>query len=295
MISYIEPPYKIMTLEDIRPMVAKLEKAARNGPLARVFSAIEDYYLENEDAKNPPTVKTGTLDYYETRAAQHAAFFEDFCAAELPAILEKSGIAAAPRSGEPPEYLLRFGAANIKSFAALGPDKGKFESLSTSGTLWRNNTLKALQESIELLATHWPDLFVYASLFDQNAFNAFCMETHLAAYEKSGVNYLPFWDALIISTTALKGGLLENTQGISLSLRVAFRDATNAPLHSLSHFFDGMFDGNSRRFNEKVMDPILRQPQNTGVPDKSVRDYMAAVYIQSEWPKPRPTPPKKGF
>lgn len=290
--SYIAPPFKILAYRDVECLVRRLERQAKASPLGHLLPAIQAYYACNAEAKKPAAVETGTLDYYEDRHDEHARFFQDFVRDDLPAILKDARFSSGETPAwlaekRAPSYFLRFGAVNVKNFSRLGLQENKLQSISTSGALWRNNTLKALQESIELLLERRPDLFVFASLFDQENFNGYCMDSHVKAYEKSGVNYLPFWDAMIIGVTAVIGGLLESAEGISQSLRVVFRDATRAPFYSITHFFHGAFDGNNRRFNENVLGSILGQPENRNVDEKAVSGYMASVYSQMEWPKPR--------
>lgn len=96
-----------------------------------------------------------------------------------------------------PDYYLDYGDVNIRRF------KLAKEKLSPRGQEWLDRTLLHLQRDIEQRISNEPDLEFY-----NDKFNDFAFDSHVPAYEKSGLFSLPIKDLYVIGTTPKLSHLL---------------------------------------------------------------------------------------
>jgi hypothetical protein len=126
-------------------------------------------------ARNVPAeVRTPSGDYYRQR-------HDDF-------VRRNPGV-------QPPDYYLNYGQKYLEKFSSLGP-----KDLSPAGLAWRDRTLKALQDSIEMKRAEDPVAFAQLER-DPAAFKKFAYDTHSDAYVNSGLFNLPAQDLVKIATT----------------------------------------------------------------------------------------------
>ena len=95
----------------------------------------------------------------------------------------------------PQDYYLGYGNKYLEKFSALGP-----KDLSPAGLAWRDRTLKALQDAIEMKRAEDPAAFAQLER-DPAAFKKFAYDTHSDAYVNSGLFKLPAQDLVKIATT----------------------------------------------------------------------------------------------
>jgi hypothetical protein len=122
----------------------------------------------------PAEVRTPSSDYYKQRV-------DDF-------VRRNPG-------QTPPDYYLNYGQKYLEKFSALGP-----KDLSPAGLAWRDRTLKALQDAIEMKRAEDPAAFAQLER-DPAAFKKFAYDTHADAYVNSGLLKLPAQDLVKIATT----------------------------------------------------------------------------------------------
>ncbi|MBN1204033.1 MAG: hypothetical protein JXB05_03805 [Myxococcaceae bacterium] len=122
----------------------------------------------------PAEVRTPSSDYYRQR-------YDDF-------VRRNPGMT-------PPDYYLNYGNKYLEKFSALGP-----KDLSPAGLAWRDRTLKALQDAIEMKRAEDPVAFAQLER-DPEAFKKFAYDTHADAYVNSGLFNLPAQDLVKIGTT----------------------------------------------------------------------------------------------
>ncbi len=122
----------------------------------------------------PAEVRTPSGDYYKQR-------YDDF-------VRRNPG-------QTPPDYYLNYGQKYLEKFSALGS-----KDLSPAGLAWRDRTLKALQEAIEMKRAEDPAAFAQLER-DPEAFKKFAYDTHADAYVNSGLLKLPAQDLVKIATT----------------------------------------------------------------------------------------------
>jgi hypothetical protein len=122
----------------------------------------------------PAEVRTPSSDYYKQR-------YDDF-------VRRNPG-------QTPPDYYLNYGQKYLEKFSALGP-----KDLSPAGQVWRDKTLKALQDAIETKRAEDPAAFAQLER-DPEAFKKFAYDTHADAYVSSGLFKLPAQDLVKIATT----------------------------------------------------------------------------------------------
>jgi hypothetical protein len=122
----------------------------------------------------PAEVRTPSMDYYRQR-------YDDF-------VRRNPG-------QTPPDYYLNYGQKYLEKFASLGP-----KDLSPAGLEWRDKTLKALQEAIEMKRAEDPAAFAQLER-DPAAFKKFAYDSHPDAYVQSGLFNLPAQDLVKIATT----------------------------------------------------------------------------------------------
>jgi hypothetical protein len=122
----------------------------------------------------PAEVRTPSSDYYKQR-------YDDF-------VRRNPG-------QTPPDYYLNYGQKYLDKFSALGP-----KDLSPAGLAWRDRTLKALQDAIEMKRAEDPAAFAQLER-DPEAFKKFAYDTHADAYVNSGLFKLPAQDLVKIATT----------------------------------------------------------------------------------------------
>jgi hypothetical protein len=122
----------------------------------------------------PAEIPTGTKDYYRQRR-------DDF-------VRRNPGMT-------PPAYYMEYGQKYLDRFSSLGP-----KDLTPKGLEWRDKTLKALQDSIEMKRMEDPVAFAQLER-DPAAFKKFCYDSHPDAYVQSGLYKLPAQDMLKIGTT----------------------------------------------------------------------------------------------
>ena len=122
----------------------------------------------------PAEVRTPASDYYKQR-------YDDF-------VRRNPG-------QTPPDYYLGYGQKYLEKFSALGA-----KDLSPAGLAWRDRTLKALQDAIEMKRAEDPAAFAQLER-DPAAFKKFAYDTHSDAYVNSGLFKLPAQDLVKIATT----------------------------------------------------------------------------------------------
>lgn len=122
----------------------------------------------------PAEVRTPSNDYYRQR-------HDDF-------VRRNPGV-------KPPDYYLNYGQKYLEKFSSLGP-----KDLSPAGLAWRDRTLKALQDAIEMKRAEDPVAFAQLER-DPAAFKKFAYDTHADAYVNSGLFNLPAQDLVKIATT----------------------------------------------------------------------------------------------
>ena len=122
----------------------------------------------------PAEIPTGTKDYYRQR-------HDDF-------VRRNPGMT-------PPAYYMEYGQKYLDRFSSLGP-----KDLTPKGLEWRDKTLKALQDAIEMKRMEDPVAFAQLER-DPEAFKKFAYDSHPDAYVNSGLYKLPAQDMLKIGTT----------------------------------------------------------------------------------------------
>jgi hypothetical protein len=122
----------------------------------------------------PAEVRTPSADYYRQR-------YDDF-------VRRNPG-------QTPPDYYLNYGQKYADKFSSLGP-----KDLTPAGLAWRDKTLKALQDAIEMKRAEDPAAFAQLER-DPVAFKKFCYDSHPDAYVSSGLFNLPAQDLVKIATT----------------------------------------------------------------------------------------------
>ncbi len=143
------------------------ESAGRAGSASRASGA-------NAARNLPAEVRTPSSDYYKQR-------YDDF-------VRRNPG-------QTPPDYYLGYGQKYLEKFSALGS-----KDLSPAGLAWRDRTLKALQDAIEMKRAEDPAAFAQLER-DPAAFKKFAYDTHADAYVNSGLLNLPAQDLVKIATT----------------------------------------------------------------------------------------------
>lgn len=143
------------------------ESAGRAGVAGKASGASAAHNL-------PAEVRTPSSDYYKQR-------YDDF-------VRRNPG-------QTPPDYYLNYGQKYLEKFSALGP-----KDLSPAGQVWRDKTLKALQDAIETKRAEDPAAFAQLER-DPEAFKKFAYDTHADAYVSSGLFKLPAQDLVKIATT----------------------------------------------------------------------------------------------
>ncbi len=122
----------------------------------------------------PAEVRTPSDDYYRQR-------YDDF-------VRRNPGVT-------PPDYYLGYGQKYLERFSSLSS-----KDLSPAGLAWRDRTLTALQDAIEMKRMEDPVAFAQLER-DPEAFKRFAYDTHADAYVNSGLFDLPAQDLVKIGTT----------------------------------------------------------------------------------------------
>ena len=99
-----------------------------------------------------------------------------------------------------PTYYENYGDKFKEKFLSLKPSPNTSPiRLSAAGILWRNNTLKALQETNEILKSTDPALFLTLNYAAPNLYKDYCFDIHPLAYIESGFFKLPTSDATAVA------------------------------------------------------------------------------------------------
>ena len=280
--TYVAPPYNVLEEQDILPLIKAIRKEVLKDPKAqKIYLAMSNDIAQKGTSSvfYPQVEKAGDEDFY----LKQAKIVED----KAPIIsqnLQTLGI-DAKAAATAPSYYRDYGDYYLKRFvelqagSALNPSK-----LSIPGMIFRNNTLKALQEGFVMLAKEDPALFQTMQHFKQDDFLQYAFDAHPIAYQKSGIHGISKGDHLTIFRIGNAKGELFTKKGfkqvatiLSAHLTKHIDECVKGFADTISHSTEPMKHQHIR-FIKKYVEALANQKSNADLKPQEVRKYLHQVF-----------------
>ena len=272
---YVRPPHSVLRFDDIADAVHQ-SKDGLSDQTVDIYKKIGAALRAGEwESVRIEPMEAGHLDYYVNRAEAYMASLP-----RLKPFFDSLGL--TPESS-PPDYFLNYGEPNMTNFALLKMGRcNEVDTLSPPGSMWRNNTLRALQEAIELLVVREPVLALTLFYFDQKQFREYAFKSHLVAYTKSGLYALPTGDVLTIVTTGNDHMDLFTASGLSQAIHAAVfapshRNSIRALYDSFVFRAKSLEKRDTRLIHGNTLS-LLSHADNLEIPRDNVMSYFSRVY-----------------
>lgn len=275
------PPFAILRAEDLAFEILAARKAVKADPMAEGFYRYveKDIRQKGKDSLFMPQVaEVGSQAFYLKQAAlmeERAPLIRREVKKALPSL--KVQTKAPPYYRDYGDYYLRR-FAKLKTGNAAHPKK-----ISIPGTLWRNHTLKALQESFSILAKKDPALFQTLQYVKQDTLFEYAFRAHPVAYEKSGIHGLTKGDHLTIFLAGnarnelfTKEGFKQFSDILKTHVKKHWGKAVSGFVTTPSH---GTHPTANTQLNfiKKYVNPLVEQRNNSKIPADQTHRYLCGV------------------